>query len=102
MRVYRRKSRNRKQSHESAELRALLTVVSYVPRALRALVPHVPRALGALVPHVSCALLALVLHIACALRASRPTCSVASFTSLLTTMISNLYKRNVITEGFYM
>ena len=33
-----------------AKLRALRTLVPYVPRALRALVPHVPYALRALVP----------------------------------------------------
>ena len=61
-----------------------------MPSALRAIAPHISRAaLSALVPHVAHALRASMLHVPHTLHAL-----------LLTTMIYNLYERNVITVVF--
>ena len=54
---------------ESAKLRALRALMSYVGRALRDLVPHVSRVLRVLVPHILLTLSTLVPHVPCVLSA---------------------------------
>ena len=62
-----------------------------MPRALRALEQQVPHALSVLILHMPCILRALMLHLPHALH-----------TLLLTTMISNLCQRIVITMVFFI
>ena len=72
---------------ESAKLRALRALVSYLPHGLRALVPL---AMAALVPYIPCTLHALVPHVPCALPALYLTCLVPYIPRALRVLVSQM------------